>query len=301
MALKKNNDSKLLIFVLGALVVFVFLAFLLFFFFFGSGFNSGSIAVIPLKGEISSSESYSSFSSDEIADKINYACNDSIYSAIVLDIDSPGGEVVASKNIVYEVRDCNKPVVSYVGSTGASGAYYVAASSDFIFADADSITGSIGVISMIPNIEKLLENWGIEMNVIQAGKFKSMGSPFNELSEEERILFEELLNEVYTNFKSDILEFREGKITESELDLIADGRILSGRQALKMNLIDAIGTRKNAISKAAELSGIKGEPSVDFLNVKEFSLMDLFVSAGASFAEGFKTSLSASDNLKIYS
>jgi protease IV len=271
------------------------------FLFINFNFSNNTIAVIPIKGEITSNEAYSVFSGYELSENIEFACSNSVYSGILLDIDSPGGEVVASKQIVYAIRDCNKPIVSYIGGIGASGAYYVASASDFIVADADSLTGSIGVISLIPNISGLLENLGIEMQVIQAGNFKSMGSIFDELNEDEKKLFEELIEEIYLNFKTDILEFRKDKLTEFNLNSVADGRILSGRQALKLNLIDSIGTKKDAVNKLSDLAGIQGTPVLEYFNKKEFSLMELFFSAGLSFAEGFKSSLNSSNNLKIYS
>ncbi len=299
----KKVSSKRIVLLFSVLLVSLALFALIFsFLFVNLSFLNKSIAVIPIKGEISASGSLNSFSSQELSDKIDFVCSSPNYAGVLLDIDSPGGEVVASKQIVYSVQDCNKPVVSYIGSMGASGAYYIASASDFIVADEDSITGSIGVISMIPNIEKLLDNWGVEMQIIKAGEFKSMGSPFKKLNDKEKKLFEELLNEIYNNFKSDVLSFRRGKISESTLNSIADGRILSGKQALKLNLIDAVGRKKTAINKLKELAGIEGaEANLDFFEKKEFGLMDLFFSAGTSFANGFKNSLKESNNLKIYS
>jgi protease IV len=298
---KKNSFNFILLSVILLIALFLFVLFSFLFINFAS-FSNNTIAVIPIKGEITSSESYSILSGFELSENIEFACNNSVYSGILLDVDSPGGEIVASKQIVYAVRDCEKPIVSYIAGIGASGAYYVASASDFIVADADSITGSIGVISLIPNISGLFENLGIEMQVIQAGDFKSMGSIFKELNEDEKKLFEELINEIYLNFKADILEFRKDKLTEFNLNSVADGRIISGRQALKLNLIDDLGTKKDAVNKLNELSGFSdSESNLEYFNKKEFSLMELFFSAGLSFAEGFKTSLNSSNNLKIYS
>ncbi|MBU2477192.1 S49 family peptidase, partial [Candidatus Micrarchaeota archaeon] len=197
------------------LIVFAGLIFLVFFAVIISlAFSSfipleGEIAVIPIKGEIvSSSDSFSySMTSNEIASKIKEADEDPLIKAIFLDIDSGGGSVVATKEIVYAVREAKKPVVSYIGEVGASGAYYVAAASDLIIADEDSLTGSIGVISMTANLEGLMEKLGIKMQVLKEGEFKDMGSPFKELTPEEEQLLNEIILQASANFKNNILEF----------------------------------------------------------------------------------------------
>ncbi|MFH1587795.1 MAG: signal peptide peptidase SppA [Candidatus Diapherotrites archaeon] len=293
---KKTQGMKfILIFVLIALIVLFAVSFIVFALVGSVSFNS--VALIPIKGEISNFGS-AGFTAEELAEEIHSACGNSSISAVVLDIDSGGGSVVATKQIVYEIRDCEKPVVSYIGEIGASGAYYVASATDFIYADSDSFVGSIGVISFIPNVEGLMEKIGVEMQVLTAGEFKDMGSPFRELTEEEKVLFEELLQEVYFQFRSDVLEFREGKLTEMNLAQVDDGRIVSGRTALKLNLIDEIGRKKDAINKAAELAGISSDPNVIKIEKEEFSLSDIFLKAGLSFGKGFVNSF-ASDNVKV--
>src|SRR3989344_1258916 len=128
------------------------------------------IAIIPLKGEISneSSGSFSTvLSANEIIALIDEAENDPEVGAIFIDIDSPGGEVVASKQIARKIWEVKKPTYSYINSVGASGGYYVASATDYIMADEDSITGSIGVVSIILNIEGLLEKIGVKATVLQ--------------------------------------------------------------------------------------------------------------------------------------
>ncbi|VVC00412.1 Membrane-bound protease [uncultured archaeon] len=257
----------------------------------------GGIAIIPLKGEISN-DSAGSFSgqltANDVVSLIDEAESDSGVGAILLDIDSPGGEAIASKQIVYRIRDSKKPVYSYINSTGASGAYYVAAATNHIMADPDSITGSIGVISMVPTFEGLMEKLGVKMNVLKEGAYKDIGSPYREMTDEDREIFQGVLSQIYSNFKADVLLFRQGKISGQSLESIADGRILTGKQALDKGLIDElVPSRKKAIQRAAELAGIKGPHEVHY-GQREFSLMDLFFSAGQSFGSGFSASLESS-------
>ncbi len=251
------------------------------------------VAVIPVKGEIIGGESafIDNLTAEEIVEAIDEANSDPAIGAILFDIDSPGGSLVATKQIVYKIREIDKPTVSYIGEIGASGAYYVASATDYIISDPDSITGSIGVISIVPNIEGLLEKIGIKVKVLKEGKLKTMASPFHEMSAEEEELLQEILQEAFEGFKSDILLFREEKIDEEAFSRVADGRILSGRQALEANLIDDTGTKDKAIKKAAEAAGIEGKPLLKYYSKRRFGLLDLFMGAGYSFASGFKRSL----------
>lgn len=255
---------------------------------------SNKIAVIPIKGDImSESPAFSAtFSAEEIVERIDMANADPTVGAVLFDIDSPGGSIVSTKQIVYKIRSLEKPSVAYIGEMGASGAYYVAAATDYIVADDDSITGSIGVISIVPNIEGLLEKLGINVKVLKEGEFKSMADPFHELTEEEEEILQTILKEAFEAFKADILEFRGDKLDESSFNEIADGRILSGRQALEANLIDMTGTKEDAINKAAELAGIEGKSILKYYPKKEFTFFDLFTISGYAFASGLKDALS---------
>lgn len=262
---------------------------------------ANKVAVIPIKGEITNSGSgfIDYLTAEEIVERMEKAGNDPTIGAILFDIDCPGGSVVATKQIVYKIREIDKPTISYIGEMGTSGAYYVAAATDYIVADADSITGSIGVISIVPNIEELLEKVGIKVKVLKEGKLKSMADPFNEMTAEEEGLLQKILQDAFGGFKSDVLLFRKDKIDEETFNRVADGRILSGRQALEANLIDETGTKEKAISKAAELAGIEGKPSLKYYPKRRLSLLDLLTSAGYSFASGFKRGLLFPENIEI--
>ncbi len=261
---------------------------------------SGKLAVIPIKGEIGSTDALrDAVSAEHVVEDLEEAENDSSIQGIFLDIDSPGGSVVPTKQIVYKIREIEKPIVAYVGETGASGAYYIAAASDYIMADEDSLTGSIGVISLVPNLEGLLEKIGAKMQVFKEGENKAFASPFTEMTEEQRAIMQGLLSDIYGKFKSDVLSFRKGKVKVRLFNELADGRVLSGRQALDAGLIDATGTRKEALKKAAELAGIEGEPELVKYGKKELSLVDFFMEAGSAFGGAFRQSLFADARVSI--
>ncbi|MDO8634017.1 MAG: signal peptide peptidase SppA [archaeon] len=253
------------------------------------------VAVIPLQGEIASSSSGFSetYSASEIVGLLDEAGDDPLVGVIFIDIDSPGGSVVPTKQIVYKVREVRekKPVVAYIGEMGASGGYYVASATDYVIADADSITGSIGVLTVVPDVSGLLEKLGVKVNVLRAGELKATANIFEELTEKDRQILESLLEETFQQFKGDVLSFRKDKLLQSSFDSIADGRILSGRQALSRGLVDELASRENAIKKAAELGGIQGEPELKTYSKPAPSLIDLFSISGKIFGEGMARGL----------
>ncbi|MCD6434147.1 MAG: signal peptide peptidase SppA [Candidatus Diapherotrites archaeon] len=226
----------------------------------------GTVAVIPIEGEISlkGQEFSSAYSALEIVEKLEEAKNNPTVTAILLEINSPGGSIVASRQIVEKILEVKKtkPVVAWIGEIGASGAYYVASACNKVYADSDSITGSIGVISVIPNAKELLEKIGIKFNTIEVGKYKAMGSFYRDLNSEEKEIIRKILQKSFARFKNDILSFRRGKIDKQRFEMIADGRIISGEEALQIGLIDRIATREEAVIEAAKLAGIYGKPSV---------------------------------------
>jgi protease-4 len=252
-----------------------------------------NVAWIPIQGEIAASGGSGSVSDTITVDALERASKDPSIDAIFLDIDSPGGSVVASKQIVAKIRQIDKPVVSWIGELGASGAYYIAASSDYVIADGDSITGSIGVISVLPNFVGLMEKLGITMENVKTGELKDVGSPYNTFTEEERTIFQGLVDEAFVSFVQDLREFRGDRLDETKFDEILDGRIVSGRQALEIGLIDQVGTREEALLKISELAGFEGRPALTSFIEKEFSLSDLFFSSGVQFGKGFVSSISS--------
>ncbi|MFH1239793.1 MAG: signal peptide peptidase SppA [Candidatus Diapherotrites archaeon] len=291
---KHKNWLNWLIISVCVLIIFIFaLSFLLNSLIPDSKVFPAKIAVIPVKGDIYFDKAMFSdaLTADELIERIESAEHDPSINAILLEINSSGGEVVATKQVVEKLKQTKKPVVSWIASVGASGAYYIAATSDYIFADADSITGSIGVISMIMNYEGLMEKLGLEVEVLKEGEFKDMLSPFSDFDDKGKALLQEMIHESYLGFKNDVFELRNGKMNETAFDEIADGRILSGRQALKIGLIDELGTKEDALMKASELAGFSGKPiAINYANSGS-GLGSFFTTAGFSFGQGFKEGL----------
>ncbi len=184
--------------------------------------------------------------------------------AIVLRLDTPGGGVVPSQEIhdaVLRVREKhNKAVVASMGSVAASGGYYIAVATDRIVANPGSLTGSIGVIMELANVEGLLKKVGVESVVIKSGQHKDLGSPFRKLSEEDRRILQAVMDDVHSQFIEAVAEGRALEVPE--VRPFADGRIFTGRQAKEANLIDDLGDLDDAVRIAADLGGIEGEPKV---------------------------------------
>ncbi|UCH81077.1 MAG: signal peptide peptidase SppA [Nitrospiraceae bacterium] len=199
---------------------------------------------------------------------------DNSIKAIVLRVDSPGGAVAPSQEIYKEVlkaREKKKVVVS-MGSVAASGGYYISAPADRIVANAGTLTGSIGVIMEIPNVKGLMEKIGIEAQVIKSGKHKDLASVFKSLKPEEKEILQTVLDDVHDQFIQAVSDGRGMDVEETRK--IADGRIFTGRMAMKAGLVDELGSLEDAIALAGKLSGIKGEPEV-VRKKEKFSLLEI--------------------------
>jgi len=197
--------------------------------------------------------------------------------AIVLRIDSPGGGVGPSQEIYAEVKKTTrvKKVVTSMGAIAASGGYYVGAAADHIIANPGTITGSIGVIMEFANAEELFKKIGVSAIIIKSGDYKDTGSPLRKMTPEERRLLEGFVGNVHQQFVTAVAEGR--KMSEETVRTIADGRIFSGQQAQKLGLLDSLGNMEDAIALAAELGGIKGEPSVVYGEKKRFSVLEFIL------------------------
>lgn len=197
--------------------------------------------------------------------------------AIVLRIDSPGGGVGPSQEIYAEVKKTTrtKKVVASMGAIAASGGYYVAAAADHVVANPGTITGSIGVLMEFPNMEELFKKIGLSAVVLKSGDYKDTGSPLRKMTPKERELLQGFIDNVHQQFVTAVAEGR--KMSEESVRAIADGRILSGEQAQKLGLLDSLGNMEDAIVIAAELGGIKGEPSVVYAEKKKFSILELIL------------------------
>ena len=188
----------------------------------------------------------------QIIGKLNKAAKDKKIRAIILKINSPGGTVTASDIIYQALIDFKKkhqiPIVSIFLDTAASGAYYIAASSDYIIGNPTSITGSIGVIIKSINLQKSIEKIGIKNQTISSGKNKSLNDPLESPSEEHQKILQEIVQQMYEKFVSVVKTNRKNRLDLNQEDLLFDGRIFTSQQAKKLGLIDEIGYFKDAVS-----------------------------------------------------
>lgn len=221
-----------------------------------------AVAVIRVDGVIAGTgDYYSGYITPEFfLDKLQQAEDDDRVKAILLRVDSPGGTVAASEELAEYVRTCSKPVVVSIGDIGASGAYMLASQADEIWAMPGSSVGSIGVIIEIPNVAGLLDKLGVEFQVITAGKYKDAGSPYRELTKQERALIKGEIDDAYKQF-IDIVAKGRG-MSVAEVTKLATGWAWSGERARELGLIDEIGTYQQALDATADIGGIKGDYDV---------------------------------------
>lgn len=184
--------------------------------------------------------------------------------AILLHINSPGGSAAASQAVYEELmrvrQETDIKIVASLGDVAASGGYYIASAADRIVANPATITGSIGVIVSTQNISSLLDKIGVRIGNVKSGRYKDILSPYDDLSEEELNIVEQIVAQIYQQFLDAIVASR--KISLEELQPLADGRIFSGEQAKQVNLVDSLGNFYDALQEAAELANITGEPKI---------------------------------------
>jgi protease-4 len=235
---------------------------------YSGGIGGDKIAVIRVEGTIVGGQGQLGIfgleaGTDDIARQINRAGEDPSVEAIVLRINSPGGSAAAAQEVYEEIgkaRDNEKVVVASMSDVATSGGYYIACAADRIVANPGTITGSIGVIFSQLQYAELLEKYGIQSIVIKSGEYKDIGSPLRNMTEEERQILQEMIDDIYLQFVRAVAEGRA--MDESEVLELADGRIFTGRQAKEMGLVDELGNFQDAIDLAAKLAGIEGKPKV---------------------------------------
>ena len=239
------------------------------------------VGVIQVVGPIVSSDK-------TVREIIDFGKDDSI-EAVVLRVDSPGGGVGPSQEIYTEIERLTalKPVVVSMGSVAASGGYYVAAPADKIVANPGTITGSIGVIMGFTNYEELLEKIGLKSTVVKSGKHKDIGSPVRPMTDEDRAILQSLIDDVHRQFVSAIAKGREMD-PDAVLDL-ADGRIFTGKQAMELGLVDQLGNFRDAVTLAASLADIEGEPRLVYPPKEKPDFLEYFMQeAIGQFKEGLR-------------
>jgi protease-4 len=224
------------------------------------------ILILDISGIITSSANSGIFSREgDVLSQIYYrlekASEDNRIKAIILRLDTPGGEVTTSDILYHEILKFKEktriPVVGLMMGLAASGGYYVASSCDFIIAHPSTITGSIGVISIFPNLQELMAKIGVKVNIIKSGEMKDSGSTFREMTEEEKKIFQGVVDELYQKFLDVVYQKRKEFLSLDKLRKIADGRIYSAHQAYELKLVDEIGYFDSALKKALALSSLK--------------------------------------------
>ncbi len=233
------------------------------------------IAIVEVKGVITQSSG--------VIDELQQYLADDGVKAIILRVDSPGGGVGPAQEIYREIMrirsTSKKKVVTSMGSVAASGGYYIACASDRIVANPGTITGSIGVIMQFSNLEELLKKIGVKGVVIKSGEHKDIGSPFREMTPEEKRIMQEVLDNVHEQFIQAVADGR--KLEKSKVVQIADGRILTGEQAKNLGLVDQLGNLQDTIDVTAKMVGIAGKPNVVYPK-KRLSIWELLMRDMAS-------------------
>ncbi len=243
------------------------------------GKGQNKIGVLEVKGLIDKADGF-------LKDLKRFRNDDDI-KAVLVRVDSPGGAVAPSQEMHDAIIRAaqQKPVVISMSNVAASGGFYLAVGATRIFAEPGTLTGSIGVIAEMPQIDALMEAAKIKMNVYRSGKLKDLGSPFRPPTEDDRKLFQGVIDDTYDQFLTAVAEGRHLKI--EEVRPYADGRVLTGRQAKAAKLIDELGGFEDAAKSAVELAKLTGEPTLIYpaQDVK-FGLRELLRDDARAFFEG---------------
>jgi protease-4 len=227
------------------------------------------VGVVEISGIISKSTA--------ILEELKKFREENYIRAIVVRINSPGGAVGPSQEIMEEINKTKKvkKVVASCGSMAASGGYYIASAADLIMASPGSATGSIGVIMQLANVEQLTKKLGVDFFSLKAGALKDMGSPFKPMTPEEKAVFQSLLNNIHEQFIKDVAKNR--KLPVEKVRALADGRVFTGQEAKELGLVDAMGNFNDAVERAGRLGGIRGKVETVYPEKKGFSLLKLLL------------------------
>lgn len=215
-------------------------------------------------------------SSDEMQAQLDQAMEDDTLKGIIVRVNSPGGDVVASDEIyrkLLEVKEeTNLPLVFSFGSTAASGGYYIATAGDKIVSNPLTVTGSIGVIMSSYNYSELADKVGVKEVIIKSGDLKDIGSGMRKMTEEEKNVLQSVVNDAFDRFVEVIATGRD--LTEEKVRDLADGRIYTGQQAKKLQLVDELGTLEDAIEITEEMAGVTDATVVRY--AERFNFSSLF-------------------------
>ena len=231
--------------------------------------SADKIAVIHVDGVITSSHTTSSILSegnggtDQLIKDLHAAAEDNSVKAIVMRINSPGGAVTATEEVGEEmnkIRDNGKPIVVSMGDTAASGAYWLSACADKVYANPTTVTGSIGVYMPYSNWEELYQKIGIRQDKIKSGIHKDILSSDRPMTPEEHQMLQAIVDELYNGFVDVVAKGRH--MDRDRVKQLADGRIYTGKQAKELGLVDELGNYYDALDGTAAMVGISGKPQI---------------------------------------
>lgn len=244
---------------------------------------SEGIAWIKVRGVIAEEDS-SGFGrplgASYIAKRVRDAAKDNRVKAIVLDINSPGGTVASVQDIYSEIlkaKEQGKKVVALFRDVAASGAFYIAMAADQIVAEPGTITGSVGVIMQAGNVTKLFDKLGIEVTPITSGKYKDIGSAYRPMTDAEKALLQDMVNDTYSQFFAAVKEGRPN-VQPAVLTEYTDGRVFTGQRAYNLGFVDKLGGEETARALAGELAGLK-DPKI--ITQKTEGLRELIFAIGS--------------------
>jgi protease-4 len=227
------------------------------------------VGVVEVKGLIADSRT--------TLKQLDRFSRDQRIKAIVLRVNSPGGAVSPSQDIMREIEKIKKAkkVVASMGAIAASGGYYVSCAADLIMASPGTTTGSIGVVMRLLNMGDLTRRLGLDFYFLKAGAMKDLGNPFRPMTREEQAVVQNLLDSIHRQFINDVA--RNRKLPADKVKALADGRVFTGEEAKKLGLVDELGNLPDAIQRAGRLAGIRGRVEAVYPERESFSFLRWFL------------------------
>jgi protease-4 len=225
---------------------------------------SDSVVLLKLEGVVLDSNEF-------IKTMDKYKDNHRV-KAFIIQINSPGGVIGPTQQIYRYLKDVKVPVYAAMDSVAASGGYYIAAACKKIYTLPGTLTGSIAVMLQLSNYKQLLDNIGINVTTIKSGRFKDIGSPYKDISDDEKVILQETINDLYNQFINDIKDNRQ--IDNETLSQYADGRVFTGSKAVNLGFADKIGTAEDAFN---DLKKVLGNPNIKlYKHEKEKKIVEKF-------------------------
>jgi len=308
MAQQKNKWGYVLKVIIGLTILSFFISIFISLFI-GGDFESldGNVALIEITGIIVAEKGSDFLFADvtnpeEIRKLIRKADKNDKIKAIVFKINSPGGSAVASEEIAREIEKINKTTVAWIREVGASGAYWIASSTDYIIANRMSITGSIGVIASYLGFSGFLAEHNVTYERLVAGELKDIGSPFKDMTAEEKALFEKSLDDIHDYFIEEVAKNRNLK--EKDVKKIATGLFYLGAEAKKLGLVDELGSRDEVIGYLEEEIGedvdiVEYKKEKGFLSSLSQVMNDKFFYMGMGIGSSLFTKARLADSVSI--